>query len=157
MRPLLVRLATHYLGALHRVLYRLSGGRIGSHIWGLPIVLLTTTGRVSGRRRTVPLCSLRKGESLVVIASYGGLDRAPAWWLNLQREPRATVRIGSATRNVVAREAEGDERAAALGRGDEDRARLSGLRASDRASHPGRGAGARYDGNVSGWFTLVTT
>ena len=111
MRPLLVRLATHYLGALHRVLYRLSGGRIGSHIWGLPIVLLTTTGRVSGRQRTVPLCSLRKGESLVVIASYGGLDRAPAWWLNLQREPRATVRIGSATRNVVAREAEGDERA----------------------------------------------
>ena len=111
MRPLLVRLATHYLGALHRVLYRLSGGRIGSHIWGLPIVLLTTTGRVSGRQRTVPLCSLRKGESFVVIASYGGLDRAPAWWLNLQREPRATVRIGSATRNVVAREAEGDERA----------------------------------------------
>ncbi len=111
MRPLLVRLATHYLGALHRVLYRLSGGRIGSHIWGLPIVLLTTTGRVSGRQRTVPLCSLRKGESFVVIGSYGGLDRAPAWWLNLQREPRATVRIGSATRNVVAREAEGDERA----------------------------------------------
>ena len=111
MRPLLVRLATHYLGALHRVLYRLSGGRIGSHIWGLPIVLLTTTGRVSGRQRTVPLCSLRKGESFVVIGSYGGLDRAPAWWLNLQREPRATVRIGSATRNVVAREAEADERA----------------------------------------------
>jgi deazaflavin-dependent oxidoreductase (nitroreductase family) len=111
MRPLLVRLATHYLGALHRVLYRLSGGRIGSHIWGLPIVLLTTTGRVSGRQRTVPLCSLRKGESFLVIASYGGLDRAPAWWLNLQREPRATVQIGSATRDVVAREAEGDERA----------------------------------------------
>ena len=111
MRPLLVRLATHYLGALHRVLYRLSGGRIGSHIWGLPIVLLTTTGRVSGRQRTVPLCTLRKGESFVVIGSYGGLDRAPAWWLNLQREPRATVRIGSATRNVVAREAEAEERA----------------------------------------------
>lgn len=111
MRPLLVRLATHYLGALHRVLYRLSGGRIGSHIWGLPIVLLTTTGRISGRQRTVPLCSLRKGESLVVIASYGGLDRAPSWWLNLQREPRATVRIGNATWNVVAREAEAEERA----------------------------------------------
>lgn len=111
MRPLLVRLATHYLGALHRVLYRLSGGRIGSHIWGLPIVLLTTTGRISGRRRTVPLCSLRKGKSLVVIASYGGLDRAPSWWLNLQREPRATVRIRNATWNVVAREAEAEERA----------------------------------------------
>ena len=48
MRPLFVRLATHYLGALHRALYRASGGRIGSHIWGLPIVLLTTTGRQIG-------------------------------------------------------------------------------------------------------------
>jgi deazaflavin-dependent oxidoreductase (nitroreductase family) len=111
MRPLFVRLATHYLGALHRLLYRLSGGRIGSHIWGLPIVLLTTTGRVSGRQRTVPLCALRKGDSFVVIGSYGGLDRAPAWSLNLRAEPRATVQIGSTTRNVVARETDTEERA----------------------------------------------
>jgi len=111
MRPLAVRLATHYLGALHRVLYRASGGRIGSRVWGLPIVLLTTTGRVSARRRTVPLCALRQGESFVVIASYGGLDRAPSWWLNLQREPRATVQVGTTTRPVVARAAENDERA----------------------------------------------
>ena len=85
MRPLFVRLATRYLGAVHRLLYRASGGRIGSRIWGLPIVLLTTTGRVSGRPRTVPLCSLRDGERFVVIASYGGLDRSPSWWLNLQQ------------------------------------------------------------------------
>jgi deazaflavin-dependent oxidoreductase (nitroreductase family) len=110
MRPLLVRLATHYLGALHRALYRASGGRIGSHIWGLPIVLLTTTGRQSGRPRTVPLCCLQQGESYVVIASYGGLDRSPAWWLNLQRDPHATVQLGSSTRSVVAREAQGGER-----------------------------------------------
>ena len=111
MRPLAVRLSTHYLGALHRVLYRASGGRIGSRIWGLPIVLLTTTGRVSGRQRTVPLCSLPAGESFVVIASYGGLDRSPSWWLNLQRDPRATVQLGKLTRQVVARETTGDERA----------------------------------------------
>ena len=84
---------------------------MGSHIWGLPIVLLTTTGRVSGRLRTVPLCALRKDDAFVVIGSYGGLDRAPAWWLNLQREPRAAVQIGTRTQHVVAREAEGDERA----------------------------------------------
>jgi F420H(2)-dependent quinone reductase len=105
VRSLTVRLATHYLGALHRVLYSASGGRIGSRIWGLEIVLLTTTGRRSGRARTVPLCSLRDGESFVVIASYGGLDRSPSWWLNLQHEPRATVRVGRITHHVVAREA----------------------------------------------------
>ncbi len=111
MRPLIVRLATHYLGALHRLLYRGSGGRIGARVWGLPVVLLTTTGRVSRRPRTVPLCSLRDGERLVVIASYGGLDRAPSWWLNLQADPRATVQLGRSKRAVVAREATGDERA----------------------------------------------
>jgi deazaflavin-dependent oxidoreductase (nitroreductase family) len=110
MRPLLVRLATHYLGALHRALYSASDGRIGSHIWGLPIVLLTTTGRQTGRLRTVPLCSLQQGESYVVIASYGGLDRSPSWWLNLQRDPHATLQLGNSTRNVVAREARDSER-----------------------------------------------
>ena len=111
MRPLAVRLATHYLGALHRALYRVSGGRVGARVWGLPIVLLTTTGRQSGQRRTVPLCSLRQGESYVVIASYGGLDRAPSWWLNLQHDPHATLQLGRTTRNVVARETTAAERA----------------------------------------------
>jgi deazaflavin-dependent oxidoreductase (nitroreductase family) len=110
MRSLIVRLVTRYLGALHRVAYSASGGRIGSRIWGLEIVLLTTTGRRSGRARTVPLCSLRVGESFVVIASYGGLDRSPSWWLNLQREPKATLRLGRTTREVVAREATQGER-----------------------------------------------
>jgi deazaflavin-dependent oxidoreductase (nitroreductase family) len=110
MRPLIVRLATHYLGAAHRALYRASGGRVGSRIWGLEIVLLTTTGRTSGRARTVPLCSLREGDAFVVIASYGGLDRSPSWWLNLRSEPRATVQLGAATHVVLAREAEGEER-----------------------------------------------
>jgi deazaflavin-dependent oxidoreductase (nitroreductase family) len=101
----MVRLATRYLGALHRVLYLVTGGRIGSRIWGLEIVLLTTTGRRSGRARTVPLCSLQDGKSFVVVASYGGLNRSPAWWLNLQHQPRATVRLGRTTHRVVAREA----------------------------------------------------
>jgi len=53
---------------------------------------------------------LQQGESYVVIASYGGLDRSPAWWLNLQRDPRATVQLGSSIRGVVAREATARER-----------------------------------------------
>lgn len=110
VRSLVVRIATRYLGALHRFLYSASGGRVCSRIWGLEILLLTTTGRRSGRARTVPLCSLRQGESYVVIASYGGLDRSPSWWLNLQHEPRASARVGRTTHEVVARETMAAER-----------------------------------------------
>lgn len=111
VRSLIVRLTTRYLGALHRVLYTASRGRIGSRIWGLEIVLLTTTGRRSGRARTVPLCALRDGESFVVIASYGGLDRPPAWWLNLEADPQAELLAGRERRAVVARTAGPEERA----------------------------------------------
>jgi deazaflavin-dependent oxidoreductase (nitroreductase family) len=109
-RRLLVRSATRYLGALHRVLYRASGGRIGGRLWDLPVVLLTTTGRKSGKKRTVPLCSLRDGDDVVVIASYGGLDQPPAWWLNLEASPQAELLAGRERRSVIARNAAGDER-----------------------------------------------
>ena len=110
-RRLLVRNATKYLGALHRLLYRASGGRIGGRLWDLPVVLLTTTGRQSGKQRTVPLCSLRDGDDVVVIASYGGLDRPPAWWLNLEANPQAELLSGRVRRAVTARNADPDERA----------------------------------------------
>jgi deazaflavin-dependent oxidoreductase (nitroreductase family) len=110
-RRLLVRSATKYFGALHRLLYRASGGRIGGRLWDLPVVLLTTTGRQTGKKRTVPLCSFRDGDDLVVIASYGGLDQPPAWWLNLQANPQAELRDGHETRAVTARNAAPDERA----------------------------------------------
>jgi deazaflavin-dependent oxidoreductase (nitroreductase family) len=110
-RRILVRSSTRYLGALHRLLYRVSGGRIGGRLWDLPVVLLTTTGRRTGKRRTVPLCSMRDGEDVVVIASYGGLDRPPAWWLNLEASPVAELLSGRERRTVTARNAEPEERA----------------------------------------------
>jgi deazaflavin-dependent oxidoreductase (nitroreductase family) len=110
-RRLLVRSATKYLGALHRVLYRVSGGRVGGRLWDMPIVLLTTTGRQSGKKRTVPLCSLRDGDDVVVIASYGGLNQPPAWWLNLEANPNAELLTGRTRRAVIARNAAPDERA----------------------------------------------
>jgi deazaflavin-dependent oxidoreductase (nitroreductase family) len=110
-RRLLVRTATKYIGALHRLLYRMSGGRIGSRVWDLPVVLLTTTGRRTGKKRTVPLCSLQAGNDVVVIGSYGGLDQPPAWWLNLQANPHAEVATGRERHAVTARNAEPEERA----------------------------------------------
>jgi deazaflavin-dependent oxidoreductase (nitroreductase family) len=110
-RRLLVQSATRYLGALHRLLYRASGGRLGGRVWDLPVVLLTTTGRRTGKQRTVPLCSLRDGEDTVVIASYGGLDRPPSWWLNLEADPHAQLLRGREHRSVVARNAGPEERA----------------------------------------------
>ena len=91
--------------AVHRTLYRWSGGRVGGRVWNLSILLLTTTGRRSGRKRTTPLCFLPDGEALVVVASNGGMDWFPDWWLNLIDEPRAEVLVGRERRPVVARRA----------------------------------------------------
>ena len=77
---------------------------------GLPVLLLTTKGRKSGASRTSPLMYLPRGENFVVIASYLGEPRHPAWFLNLSAEPTADVQIGKVHHRVRAREAEGAER-----------------------------------------------
>lgn len=75
------------------------------------MLLLTTTGRRSGKSRTTPLLYLRDGDALAVVASNGGRDWPPAWWLNLQREPRAAVELGRERRAVTARKAAPEEHA----------------------------------------------
>lgn len=96
---------------MHRWLYRLSGGRIGTRVNGFEILMLTTRGRRSGEPRRVALQSLPHGDGWAVIGSYAGEDRDPAWCLNLRAEPAADVQIGRSRTRVRAREAEGDERA----------------------------------------------
>lgn len=95
----------------HRFLYRVSGGRIGGRVIGMPVLMLTTTGRKSGRPRTNVLTYLPQGRVSVVFASNAGEPRHPAWWLNLAADPHATVQRGRETMPVVAREADGEERA----------------------------------------------
>ena len=95
---------------VHPRLYRWSGGRIGNRLLGLPVLLLTTTGRRSGEPRTTALTYFPKGEACVVIASYLGEPRNPAWFLNLQKSPQAEIQVGTRRIAVTAREAEGDER-----------------------------------------------
>lgn len=95
----------------HTALYRATGGVIGAHALGLSGLLLTTTGRRSGAPRTVALTYVPDGEDFVVVASNGGADRDPAWWLNLQQTPRATVQVGREVVPVVAHAADTHERA----------------------------------------------
>jgi deazaflavin-dependent oxidoreductase (nitroreductase family) len=104
-----------YARTLHHIdrgVYRLTRGRATFVSWvaGLPIVMLTTTGAKSGRRHTCPLVALPDGDRLVVIASNYGQYRNPAWYHNLRANPGATVSFEGVTRDVVARELEGEER-----------------------------------------------
>ena len=96
---------------VHRFLYRVSGGRIGGRVIGMPVLMLTTKGRKSGEPRSNVLTYVQKGDAFVVYASYAGEPTHPAWWLNLVADPHATVQRGQEMVPVVAREAEGQERA----------------------------------------------
>jgi len=100
-----------WTGKLNVPLYRLSGGHIGGKINRAPVLLLTTTGRKSGQKRTAPVVYLAEDENLVVIGSNAGHGRAPAWSLNLKANPEAEVEVGRERRPVRARVAEGEERA----------------------------------------------
>jgi len=90
--------------------YRRSGGKVGGKMFGAPLLLLTTTGRKSGRSWTVPLMYQPHDGGWVIIASNGGSPRHPSWWLNLRSQPDASVQIGRETYAVTAAEATGAER-----------------------------------------------
>ena len=91
-------------------LYRLSGGRLGGKVSGAPVLLLDHIGRKSGQRRTTPVIYMPDGDDLIVVASRGGSDANPAWWLNLKANPQTTVQVGSERRRVVAHEATPEEK-----------------------------------------------
>jgi F420H(2)-dependent quinone reductase len=98
---------------VHRAIYRLSGGRRGlwrptPNKWGT--MRLTTIGRRSGRKRSAILGYYEDGPNLVTLAMNGWADGEPAWWLNLQAHPDASVDLADGRRAVRARAAEGDER-----------------------------------------------
>jgi deazaflavin-dependent oxidoreductase (nitroreductase family) len=96
---------------LHPWLYRISGGRLLGELVGMKVLLLTTTGAKSGASRTTALTYLEADGAYVVIGSFLGEPRHPAWVHNLRANPRATVQIGARTIAVDAREARGEERA----------------------------------------------
>jgi len=104
-------LLTRAFIATHLALYRATGGRIGGTMGAMRVLLLTTTGRKSGKLRTVPLVYFADGERLVIIGSKGGNPRDPLWWENLKAKPEASVQVGATTRRMRARLASAEERA----------------------------------------------
>jgi deazaflavin-dependent oxidoreductase (nitroreductase family) len=95
---------------LHVGAYRLSGGRLGNSYQGAPIALVESVGRKSGKHRTHPLICSEDGDNLVIVASKGGIEKHPAWYLNLMADPETNAWWKGRKRRVHAREAEGDER-----------------------------------------------
>jgi len=94
-------------------LYRRTGGRLGGKFaGGAPVCLLTTIGRKSGERRTVPLLYLRDGDDVVVVASKGGYSTSPQWYFNLIADPAVEVTIGREHFEMTARTATADEKSA---------------------------------------------
>jgi deazaflavin-dependent oxidoreductase (nitroreductase family) len=99
--------------SVHRGVYRVFGGRVGlwrprTNGWGT--LRLTTTGRRSGRQRSVILGYFEDGPNLVSLAMNGWGEGEPAWWLNLQTHPDATADLVNGRRLVRGRAATGDER-----------------------------------------------
>ena len=79
---------------MHQAIYRLTDGRVGHGMLGVPCLLLRTTGRRTGRSRTSALVYARDGEDYIVVASLGGSDRPPAWLHNLRAQPAVEVQVG---------------------------------------------------------------
>ncbi len=101
------------MNAVHRVIMRASFGKLGWNAASMPVVELTTTGRKSGQPRTVLLTSpVQEGDTFVVVASRGGDDVHPAWFLNLRDNPAVEVATGGQPKRPMrAHIADADERA----------------------------------------------
>jgi deazaflavin-dependent oxidoreductase (nitroreductase family) len=90
--------------------FRANAGRVGGHWQGRDLLLLTTTGRRSGRAHTTPVAFARDGDRLLVYASKGGAPRHPDWYWNLVADPNVVVEVGADRYDAVATPLRGEER-----------------------------------------------
>jgi len=107
--PIVARLARAAIAA-HVALYRLSGGTIGGQARHMPVLLLTTIGRKSGKQHTTALVYMPDGNAFVVVASNGGQAKLPNWWLNLRQSKQASIEVGRKQLRVSIQEANPEER-----------------------------------------------
>jgi deazaflavin-dependent oxidoreductase (nitroreductase family) len=101
-----------WMSRANTLAYKLSGGRLGGSFGAAPVALLTTIGRRTGEPRVSPLIYLRDGDRIVFVASRGGSDKHPMWYLNLTANPQVGVQIKDENVVMTARVADEDERTA---------------------------------------------
>lgn len=101
-------LFSKFLHGVDKPLFKLSNGRVTvpSLLAGLPVIMLTTTGRKSGEPRTMPLLGIPSGDDVAIIGSNFGQEHTPGWVYNLESDPTATVGYGDAAVSVTARRAD---------------------------------------------------
>ena len=99
-----------FFGKMHSAIYRWSGGRIGARMGWIDVALVETTGRKSGQRRVAPIACYHYRDSIVLSASNSGMDRHPAWYLNMQANPAVQVQFGREHFAAVAEEVPDEER-----------------------------------------------
>lgn len=87
---------------IHVFFYRLTRGKLAGKVQGLQVLLLTTTGRKTGKQRTTPLGHFMDGDGYVIIASNAGFDSHPDWYHNLKSSPRVTIEVNKQRINVQA-------------------------------------------------------
>ena len=90
--------------------FRANAGRLGGDWEGRDLLILTTTGRKSGRKHTVPMVFTRDGERLLVYASKAGAPTHPDWYLNLVADPHVVIEVGQDRYDAIATPLEGEER-----------------------------------------------
>jgi len=101
------------MNTIHKIVLKASFGKLGWEAGSMPVLELTTTGRKTGQQRTLMLTSpLQEGDTIIVVASRGGDDQHPAWFLNLQANPDVQVAYkGGARKPMKAHVATAEERA----------------------------------------------
>ena len=103
---------TKFWTGVHQQIFRASKGAVLGRAFGMPVVMLTTTGRKTGKKRTTMLTSpVQEGDSIIIVASYGGDDRHPTWFLNLRDNPEVEVTTMGRTMQMIARVASAEEKA----------------------------------------------
>jgi deazaflavin-dependent oxidoreductase (nitroreductase family) len=107
--PIVVRIARLATTA-HVALYRLTSGKLGGTILGLPVLLLTTIGRKSGKQHTTPVAYFPHGDGYMIVASNQGQGKLPNWWLNMRESKQAQIEIGRKRMRVSAQQTSPQER-----------------------------------------------